>query len=331
MFKYLIMIEPLGILYASQRSYLSSEYLVGISAFSFPPNSTTLSGLYASSKDTQSIGNLQIAGPFWANSYDPQNFYIPTSLNYLLEKPIESTDGKICTAKIIDKLNFIENNLFIEESLSKKYSLSLGSWISINEWLQPDIVYSPPWLFSPLLHYCVSNNQGNQSRLFLENAVQMYPDTCLVYLSNIPLSDGWYKFGGEGHMVEVNCLSLDLLTQQMLNQPLGKNFALITSAVWGSTRLSYSQPMIQVDNKLQPAWEVENIITLTPKPFRYRLGGKTNTKRLSRGRYAVSPGSIYSLKNPLKKSWYELSEDLFPTEGYNFKRWGCGLALPLPD
>ncbi|MDJ0732557.1 MAG: hypothetical protein QNJ47_00485 [Nostocaceae cyanobacterium] len=29
--------------------------------------------------------------------------------------------------------------------------------------------------------------------------------TCLVYLSNTELKPGWYRFGGEGHMVDVRC------------------------------------------------------------------------------------------------------------------------------
>jgi hypothetical protein len=34
------------------------------------------------------------------------------------------------------------------------------------------------------------------------------------------------------------------------------------------------------------------------------------------------------LKEPLS-SWQKWDEDWFPKEGVSFKRWGCGLALPL--
>jgi CRISPR-associated protein Cmr3 len=82
-----------------------------------------------------------------------------------------------------------------------------------------------------------------------------------------------------------------------------------------------------------PAWQLETLLTERPSPFRYRLGGEGQTKRLSRGRYAVPPGTVYVLKEPLDKCedkcWEDWPEEWFPKEGVSFKRWGCGLALPL--
>ena len=150
---------------------------------------------------------------------------------------------------------------------------------------------------------------------FLENAVQIHPDACLIYLTNIPLPDGWYRFGGEGHMVDVQCMKLADSTQKLLDQPVGNSFALITPAVWGSNRLSYREPMIYRDNNLQPAW--------------YRLGGTGKIKRLSRGRYTVPAGSVYVLRDAIAQPWQNWDESWFPKEAYSFKRWGCGLALPL--
>jgi CRISPR-associated protein Cmr3 len=71
--------------------------------------------------------------------------------------------------------------------------------------------------------------------LFLENAVQFHEDYCLVYLSNYELPAGWYRFGGEGHLVEVESHSLS--EKHKINQLLGNKiqhaFALITPGVWG--------------------------------------------------------------------------------------------------
>jgi CRISPR-associated protein Cmr3 len=157
-------------------------------------------------------------------------------------------------------------------------------------------------------------------------------------------------------MVSVTCHPLDPHIQRLLQQPLGKQFALITPAVWGSNRLSYREPKLLhkndanrhqlkvVDSDLQPAieWAVEALLTERPIPFRYRLGDRQDAqgksihqphqpKLLSRGRYAVPAGSVYVLKEPLGKAWQEWDLSWFPQEGVSLKRWGCGLALPLPS
>ncbi|MBE9114934.1 hypothetical protein IQ249_03385 [Lusitaniella coriacea LEGE 07157] len=80
----------------------------------------------------------------------------------------------------------------------------------------------------------------------------------------------------------------------------------------------------------KPIWDIETILSQSPSAFRYRLGGRGGAiKRLSRGRYAMPAGSVYILEFPLRQAWQEWSEDWFPHEGYSFKRWGCGLVLPL--
>ena len=48
MFKHLIAIEPLGLLYGSAGRFLSPENLVGRSGTQFPPSAATLSGVFAS-------------------------------------------------------------------------------------------------------------------------------------------------------------------------------------------------------------------------------------------------------------------------------------------
>ncbi|MBE9209694.1 CRISPR-associated protein Cmr3 [Nostoc sp. LEGE 06077] len=329
MFKFLIIIEPLGFLYGSAGRFLEAENLVGRSGNSFPPSTATVSGLYAATIETELIASLQIAGPFWAYNNEPQNFYVPLPFNYLVQK------GKIKHLLHWDS-NAQEWQTETGDSPRGKFDKS-ERWIAINSWHKPQQVHQNPWKYLPHLHPHLGLEQrkvetdSNQGNLFLENAVQMHPDTCLIYLSNTPLNDGWYRFGGEGHMVDVYCAEIAYSTQKLFDQPVGRQFALITPAVWGSTRLSYPEPMTYKNNNWEPAWDNEAILTERPKPFRYRLGGSGKTKRLSRGRYAVPPGSVYVLKKPLKQPWYKWSELWFPTEAYNFKRWGCGLALPLGD
>jgi CRISPR-associated protein Cmr3 len=87
--------------------------------------------------------------------------------------------------------------------------------------------------------------------------------------------------------------------------------------------------MTHSEGTWQPAWDIATFLLQRPDPFRYRLGGEGKTKRLSRGRYAVPAGSVYVLNEALDKPWQDWDESWFPTEGYSFKRWGCGLALPI--
>lgn len=127
--------------------------------------------------------------------------------------------------------------------------------------------------------------------LFLENGVQLHPDVCLVYFSNCELPSGWYRFGGEGHLVSVTAYPLSSAIQALLNRSPGLMFALLTPALWGSNRLSQRYPT----DWPQP----QALLTERPVPFRYRLGGSGPTKRLSRGRYAVPAGTVYVLPKPI--------------------------------
>jgi CRISPR-associated protein Cmr3 len=89
MFQYLIVIEPLGLLYGSAGRFLSPENLVGRSGVSFPPSAATLSGLFASAYQEDmkfdQLQSLQLAGPFWGKSDKPQNFHVPTPFNCLVK------------------------------------------------------------------------------------------------------------------------------------------------------------------------------------------------------------------------------------------------------
>jgi CRISPR-associated protein Cmr3 len=354
MFSHLIIIQPLGFLYGSAGPFLSPENLVGRSGNSFPPSAATLSGLYAAKysepgtnkkgESTQVLNrpNLILAGPFWAKNNDLENFYVPTPFNYLVNLDPPRKYHPIRQGKISEILVWQEKEQQWIPQKNKdsppagKYEKN--TWIPIQDWGNPHTVSESPWQYHPHLHPRLEteqrrvNEDEERGSLFLENAVQIHADTCLVYLTNEPLENGWYRFGGEGHLVEVNCQEItNSKVLELLHQPVTKNFALITPAIWGSNRFSYRFPMIQEGEDWQEAteWKQAQIFTERPQTFRYRLGGTNQVKRLARGRYAVPAGTVYILKENLTKSWFEWDENWFPQEGYSYKRWGCGLALPL--
>jgi CRISPR-associated protein Cmr3 len=328
MFTHLLTLEPLGLLYGSTGRFLSPENLVGRSGSSFPPTAATLSGLYAATSNCPD--SLQLAGPFWAQTEKPQNFYVPLPFNYLVK------DGKIEYCLMWNRQHQqwqTENN----EHPSGKFDKT-GRWLAIENWNKPQNaeIESDPWQYLPHLHPTLKIDERkvateSNGSLFLENAVQMHPDTCLVYLANHPLENGWYRFGGESHLVNLTCHDLSERTQTLFQQSVGQCFALIVSAVWGSNRLSYREPMQDDNGRLKAVWSLDSCLTERPHTFRYRLGGDAGKpKRLSRGRYAVPAGSVYALTASLNAAWSQWEEAWFPQEAYSFKRWGCGLALPLP-
>ncbi|MDJ1182085.1 hypothetical protein [Roseofilum casamattae] len=323
------MIEPLGFLSSSISQFTHSGNLFMRSPSQFPPHTPTLSGIYSTQYDGDDLNRLQLAGPFWAKTDNPQSFYVPVPFNYL----IDIDRGRIRERAIWNssKQHWETGSgvFFPRPSLNSNY------WIPLHDWHEPQDAQASPWVMFPLSHTSLAGDErrpvfeDRSGRLFRENVVQMHPDTCLVYLSNLPLADGWYRFGGESHTVSLSCCSLHRATQHLLSLPPGHIFALITPAVWGSNRLSYSEPAIAQSPQWQSVWEVETILSSSPKTFRYRLGGKGRVKRLSRGRYSVPAGSVYIVRSPLDRPWQEWPREWFPTEAYSFKRWGCGLVLPL--
>jgi CRISPR-associated protein Cmr3 len=349
MFQYLIVIEPLGLLYGSAGRFLSPENLVGRSGSQFPPSAATVSGLFAAHyfpHQEATLKTLQVAGPFWAFTEDPsdpsktpQNFCVPTPLNCLVTLDPPNDNGQLRQGQVEHRLVWQPE----EEAGQGRWLAqdgqqtpgqtpggkpTLNTWLPIQQWHQPTTVYAAPWEFLPHLHprlrsdeRRVADPEDDQGSLFLENSVQMHPDTCLVYLSNLPLESGWYRFGGEGHLVEITCVEMNAANRERFHTPLGQVFALITPALWGSNRLSLRYPA---------AWEpdCQTLLTERPIPFRYRMGGEGNTKRLSRGRYAVSAGAVYVM-NRAFAPWHDWEDGWFPQEGPFLNRWGCGLALPV--
>jgi len=356
-FKYLILIEPLGFLYGSAGRFLSPENLVGRSGSSFPPSAATISGIFAAHYGNAAIQNLYLAGPFWGKTDEvksQQNFYVPTPLTYLVK------NGELRHQL---SWNAEKEGWFDQKGEAPNDKFEKGTWLAISDWKNPTKVEKNPWKFSSHLHPRLEQNerrvvrkpntndqeineQEQQGSLFLENAVQMSQDTCLVYLSTHDLEAGWYRFGGEGHLVEISCVELNEQNTTLLRQTIEKQFALITPAVWGSNRLSYRYPINlqkgdtknyeqeDLDSNNQFVWSTEIIYTSRPMPFRYRLGDRNNPqlhqpKVLSRGRYAVPAGTVYVLQESLNQPWQNWDESWFPKEGPSLKRWGCGLALPL--
>lgn len=166
----------------------------------------------------------------------------------------------------------------------------------------------------------------------------MKDDTCLVYLSTYPLAKGWYQFGGESHIVEINTIELpeDSPILEHLRTPIKRAFALITPGVWGSNHLSYRYPKPK-NHKFAADNNKIKLLTDKAVPYRYRIGYgdkkkeefQTRTQgRLSRGRYAVPAGSVYVLPEPLNNIWDDFPLEWFPEEGL-LKKFGCGLCLPV--
>lgn len=364
-FQYLITIEPLGLLYGSAGRFLSPDNLVGRSGDSFPPRAMALAGLFAHILGKDKLTNLTVAGAFWAKCNDVHNFYVPTPQTYLVDKEAKQVSDRLFCHKTKDETKWLtpaqiqkekdkaagKSGDEIAKHKDPEGKFETGTWMAIAEWgtTAPKIEINP-WKFLPHLHpqlcaderrpYIEKRSDGTtKGGLFLENAVQLEPEVCLVYLSTEKLEDGWYRFGGEGHMVEVKCHDLSEANRELFNKPVGKSFALITPAVWGSNNFSHRVPGQQVNDTWQDAWEVEALLTDRPHPFRYRRGG-----HLSRGRYAVPAGTVYVLKEGLEP-WHEWSEDWFPSDRdkpdpsknedpqtfkkLTLKNWGCGLALPL--
>lgn len=197
-------------------------------------------------------------------------------------------------------------------------------------------VKTDPWEPAPHLHPRLELEQRRVAKnpdhgsLFLENAVQMHPDTCLVYLASHELPTGWYRFGGEGHMVEIESVPLTDDLHQLFQQPIIDRFALLAPAAWGSKSLSYRFPVDRSTDP-QPIWSFQDMMTERPQPHRFLTKSPKHDPRFSRGRYVVPARTVYVLdrENPISKPWLDWPTEWFPTEGGSYKRWGSGFALPL--
>jgi CRISPR-associated protein Cmr3 len=203
-------------------------------------------------------------------------------------------------------------------------------------------VESEPWKAVPHLHPRLAEDQrvsAQEDALFLEYAIALEPGVALAYLSSEAIPEGCYRFGGEGHLVQLRCHPVPVRLQQLLQDPDGfgpdQPIALITPGLWGSRKLSLREPL---DGSRAPAfhpWRAEKqgpgILTERPRPWRFRLGGGSEGKRrLSRGRWCMPAGSCYGLPEGLNlPPWAEWPESWFPREGFSLRQFGTALALPL--
>lgn len=358
-FKYLIAVKPLGFMYGSAGAFLSPENLVGRSGTKFPPDAATMAGLFFHANQEHQFTNhkdlsntLVVAGAFWAERNDPKDFYVPIPWHqvvaekeddewYFVKKkiPLSAASDTDETNWILGQYRWHRDN----KDLNPDYTWqSISSWnLPADELRERQAVKTAPWEFIPFLHPQLKQQERhvvNQDGLFLENAVQLDQKYCLIYLANYELPSGWYRLGGEGHLVDIqtHTLSETHKINKLLRQKIHHAFALINPGVWGSNKLSYRYPH-------HPKFPHQGLKMLTdrPIPYRYRIGeshpkdaekqdyDSSKTGRLSRGRYAVPPGSVYVFKHPLNLTWWDFPDEWFPKEGFPLKHLGCGLCLPI--
>lgn len=330
-FCYLIQIKPLGMIYGSAGAFLSPENLVGRSGSKFPPDAATLSGLFFSANyQNQELKEelreqLFVAGPFWAENERPQKIYVPIPWHKVIGKDSNGKDDW-------DEWTLREKDGVRVWHRAKPDLEPSYTWQRIDDWyedpqamIKRKTAKASPWQFTPMLHPKMHEGDRStlpQDGLFLENAVQMQEGTSLIYLASHSLESGWYKFGGENHLVEIE--SIEIKQQgplnKLLNQPIAKAFASIVPSVWGSNRFSYRYPQHPNFPKIGP------MLTDKPQPYRHSAGGK-----LGRGRYAVPPGSVYVLEEsfPEPQPWWKWDLEWFPHRGYPLKHIGSGLCLPV--
>ncbi|UJL32321.1 CRISPR-associated protein [Cylindrospermopsis raciborskii Cr2010] len=332
MYKYLIIINPLGFLYGSAGAFLSSENLIGRSGSKFPPDAYTLSGLFFAANKTnpfiehEELKKLHLAGPFWSKPDQPHRFYIPIPWTKIINQKSNKSDEWE-----------IKNDKWYRDQKSLEPDCK---WHDIHYWRYnrvKDIMNQSkgdPWRYVSILHPRLLKNERcvEESGLFLENAIQNDQEFCLVYLSTHEIPKGWYCFGGEGHLVEIESQDLsNHVILGLLKEKIQRSFALITPGVWGSNRFSRRYPDPNQTTFPKPS----HILTDRPSPYRYRVGDNKGGGRLGRGRYAVPAGSVYVFEEPLNKSWWGdeneagFPNEWFPTEGFSLKQLGCGLCLPI--
>jgi CRISPR-associated protein Cmr3 len=351
MFKYLIRVHPLGMLYGSAGAFLSPENLVGRSGAKFPPEASTLAGLFFSENfgDKELWNNLYVAGAFWGKKDIEQTVYVPIPRTYIIAKD-DYTQWEL-KKDDQDQLNWNR-----DQNEDKKDLKSELTWFPLSDWEEDlDIIYDKfkegeipqtPWQYNPILHPKLETDQRHtveKDGLFLENAVQMDHNYCLVYLSTHSLENGWYKFGGESHLVEIESIEIkpEWKEFKLFTEPIKANqgFALLTPAVWGSNRLSSRYPELWKNKLKFRDQEKQKPLLLTDKaiPYRYRTGGK-----LGRGRYAVPAGTVYVFNQDFSPwwEWDEKDTKLFPLsfkevnsqlepQNSSLKHLGCGLGLPI--
>ena len=347
-FAHLILLEPLGLLYGSLGRLLSPQALTGRASEHFPPDSPALSGLLASRLDRRQVWNLHTAGPFW---HDPvEGLMLPAPLTLLQETLGDS--GRYSERRlewVAGDDEFSPSGWRPSDGDELPRKAPSGGWIALKDWAlvaQPGekiAIHDNPWRAVPHLHPRLQDEQrisAGDGALFLEYGIALRPQVALAYLSSHAIESGVYRFGGEGHLVQLRSQPIPPLLETLLSRPLTAPFALITPGVWGGPKLSLREPIdTTVPNGKFP-WhrhgQAPGILTDKPRPWRHRLGVGSpkpgepeGRRRLSRGRWAVPAGSCYQLSGEPLEPWSQWHESWFPKEGFCFKQLGTALALPV--
>ena len=349
-FQHLILLEPLGLLYGSNGRLLTPEALTGRASEHFPPDSPALSGLLASRLDRGQVWDLHTAGPFWL---DPsEGLMVPAPLTLLQERDGEG--GRYCERRLVWSEGDGElspSGWRPSDRQEPPRKAPSGGWISLKDWAlvgapgKRIAIHNNPWKAVPHLHPRLKDDErisAGDGALFLEYGIAMRSGVALAYLSSHAIEEGVYRFGGEGHLVQLRLATIPAALLNHLAEPLAGPFALITPGIWGSPKLSLREPIISEGGRGVHPWhrdgQAPGILTDKPRPWRHRLGvgdgkpdtqGRDKKRRLSRGRWAVPAGSCYQLSGDPLEPWVEWHESWFPREGFSFKQLGTALALPL--
>jgi CRISPR-associated protein Cmr3 len=338
-FQHLISLEPLGLLYGSSGRFLSAENLTGLAGEHFPPDSPAFAGLVAGQLSRDRVRDLHTAGPFWfrldEDELDPR---LPAPLTLL-----QKAGGTVAA-----RLTWQPDAGAWQPDSDCGPKPATGGWVRLSQWGQwssPDLkVEANPWQATPHLHPRLEEDQrvsAQEAALFLELAIALEPGVALAYLSSEAIPEGCYRFGGEGHLVQLRCHPIPAPLVGLLESPQGfsadQPLALVTPAVWGSRKLSMREPLDTARTPATHPWRAHQqgpaILTDRPRPWRFRLGrgaGGQASRRLSRGRWCLPAGSCYALPEGLHlPAWAGWPESWFPSEGFSFRHFGTGLALPL--
>lgn len=341
-FAHLLLLEPLGLLYGSSGRLLSPEALTGRVTEHFPPDSPALAGLLASRLPRSEVWGLTTAGPFWL--HPEQGLMLPAPMTLLQERdPSGERYSNRRLAWLQSDGEQAPSGWRPIDGQKPPRKAPSGGWISLSDWPRvpehgtPIRIHDNPWREVPQLHPRLQEDQrigAGEGALFLEYAIALQPGVTLAYLSSHAIPEGVYRFGGEGHLVQLRRAPIPGALLNLLTQPLTAPFALITPGVWGGPKLSLREPIITEGGRGVHPWhrggQPPGILTDKPRPWRHRLGGGDNGhRRLSRGRWAMPAGSCYQIEGDALAPWDQWEECWFPREGFSFKQLGTALAVPL--
>jgi CRISPR-associated protein Cmr3 len=362
-FQYLLLLEPLGLLYGSTGRLLSPDALTGRAAEQFPPDSPVAAGLMASLLAEEQrhgeVFDLHTAGPFWITA--ERKLMLPAPLLLIQEEG--GATGRQSSAH----LSWLPtgegreaSGWFPDRFIAPSHKARTGGWISLDHWPHlpksktaqtPIPIHDDPWQAVPHLHPRLKDEErvsAGDDALFLEYGIALQPGVRLAYLSTHSVKGGLVRFGGEGHLALLDCTPIASIAPALLTLlscPLAAPFALITPALWGGPKLSIREPIDTTIPRGSFPWRRHGIppaiLTERPRPWRHRLGrgradsvhpevAKAGRRRLSRGRWALPAGSCYHINDdkPIPP-WSDWEESWFPKEGFSFKQLGTALALPI--